>query len=87
MRLIDADAFKEYMRKEPRWNISHDGFYNVGFSYDSVFFGIDKQPTIGSMRHGHWVETEDGDFVCSECGFEYAQEYEEYCAHCGARNV
>lgn len=38
------------------------------------------------VKHGHWVETEDGGFVCSECGFEYAQEYEEYCAHCGAKN-
>ena len=36
-----AKRLKDYLRQQPKWNISRDNYKNVGFSYDEVFFGID----------------------------------------------
>ena len=44
MRLIDADALKEKLRKLPRWIVRKDNSHNEGFTYDQVFFAIDAQP-------------------------------------------
>lgn len=37
-----AEMLKDHLRQRPKWNIVRDNYKNVGFSYDDVFFGIDK---------------------------------------------
>ena len=37
-----AERLKDYLRKKPKWNCRREKYDNVGFSYDDVFFGIDK---------------------------------------------
>ena len=39
---------------------------------------------IAPVRHGRWIEHEDGVFTCSECG--NAESNESYfCRYCGAK--
>ena len=52
MRLIDADALKEKLRKLPRWIVRKDNSHNEGFTYDQVFFAIDAQP---EQKTGRWI--------------------------------
>lgn len=42
---------------------------------------------VAPVRHGRWVELEDGDCKCSLCGcYHHAWEaHGYYCQHCGAR--
>lgn len=51
------------------------------------------------VRHGHWINGNCGDYVCSVCGWEFSdelpymarkydaetEEIMRYCMHCGAR--
>lgn len=62
---------------------------------------IEDCPTadVQEVRHGHWINGNCGDYVCSVCGWafsdelpymarEYDAETEEimrYCMHCGAK--
>lgn len=88
MRLIDADALKE--------------FFGVGNRYGTqlVIYAIDSAPTIDPVKHGYWIKKiEDGDIVegqCSKCqcdmpmymegaGFEWNYQETDYCPNCGAR--
>lgn len=76
MRLIDADAFKEYIDKY----ISVFGRYDLR---DIKMF-INEQPTIDAepIRYGRWSP----DCVCSECGEVPRSGMEEnYCPNCGAK--
>ena len=52
MRLIDADALKEKLRKLQRWIVRKDNSHNEGFTYDQVFFAIDAQP---EQKTGRWI--------------------------------
>ena len=39
---------------------------------------------VATVRHGRWIEHEDGVFTCSECG--NAESNESYfCRYCGAK--
>ena len=39
---------------------------------------------VAPVRHGRWIEHEDGVFTCSECG--NAESNESYfCRYCGAK--
>ena len=72
MRLIDADALLERMKRTNR--------------YFNVKFDIEEAPTIEAepVRHGQWIEHDDGIFTCSECG--NAESIESYfCRYCGAK--
>ena len=42
---------------------------------------------VAPVRHGQWIELEDGDCKCSLCGcYHHAWEaHGYYCQHCGAR--
>ena len=37
-----AERLKNYLRQQPKWSCRREKYDNVGFSYDDVFFGIDK---------------------------------------------
>ena len=100
-RCIDADGLKESLRQlEARGNNRR---YVQGLQDAiDVFFPkiIDDAPTadVQPVRHGHWINGNCGDYVCSVCGWafsdelpymarKYDAETEEimrYCMHCGA---
>lgn len=73
-RLIDADALKKHLHKDPLY------FLVEKYGMDGV---IDAQPTIDAepVRHGKWIEEH-----CSECGqYVYHGDARNYCPNCGAR--
>lgn len=90
MRLIDADALKEYRcsicdnreRCEDRETVCSD------------IAEIDEQPTIEAepVKDGKWIKGKDWDeWFCSVCRNYAYLDYKEnpilsdYCPHCGAR--
>lgn len=86
MRLIDADALKDRLKKLVR-----DGV-NINYDIDGT---IDRAVTITSEhKTGRWIHKGGGSFICSDCGemvwlntyrSERAGEIFLYCPHCGAR--
>lgn len=92
MRLIDADAFKEYMRKaleETRGCYPDNGEWAEAVT-EQFCEDIDDQPTVEPERKkGEWLP--DGKFgfwVCSSCKFpseaSAANLLYKYCPVCGA---
>lgn len=83
MRLIDADALKEWVEteEERKW----------GLSTDEVWDAIEAAPTIDPVNHGKWCIEPDGTVMhCYCCGwaYEYYAGLEEewnYCPNCGAQ--
>lgn len=81
MRLIDADALREYWLE--------NGLNERAYDTNDFLSSIDDAPTVEAhtaVRHGRWVK--DGEVcVCSECGEEHAwDEYRAtYCEDCGAK--
>ena len=75
-RLIDADALMiELNNTKYAWQ-----------DYDAVEDALRNIPTIEAepVRHGRWIEHDDGVFTCSECG--NAESIESYfCGYCGAK--
>ena len=99
-RLIDADALKSYLYEQPRRYVkSEDGdWQNEGYTCDDVFFGIDKQPTVDHVKHGHWIIVDwrksDGVYPnqgkkCSCCFKTYHTTQvpfdANYCPNCGSK--
>lgn len=56
---------------------------------DGVLAVIDTTPTanVQEVRHGKWIEYDNGVQTCSECGEEHEwQDYRaSYCEDCGAK--
>ena len=77
MRLIDAAALMELARN------------HIGGTVDCN--DIARFPTIEAepVRHGRWVKTKYGEYVCSLCGEEAPNDgYDsgaKYCYECGAK--
>lgn len=51
---------------------------------------IENAPTVDaeSVRHGYWIENDNGTYSCSECHSWIPNEqhyYARYCLYCGAR--
>ena len=73
MRLIDADAFKEYMRKaleETRGCYPDNGEWAEAVT-EQFCEDIDDQPTVEPERKkGEWIEftNTNHSYVCSVCG-------------------
>ena len=82
MRLIDADALLEKMKKTDR--------------YFFVKFDVEEMPTIKAepVRHGKWIDNGERDILgvptpfaisCSECGSSAGAKWNKYCPNCGAK--
>ena len=59
--------------------------HRVTVDADDVNFGVDKIPSadVAPVRHGQWIEHEDGVFTCNQCGnAEPIKSY--FCRYCGA---
>ena len=88
MRLIDADALKEYIHNQ-------DGRPFIGITIGEAFqMMVDEQPTIEERKTGKWIRHDEIKNVyggicieCSECGEKYVVQYmkdEKFCRNCGA---
>lgn len=100
MRLIDADAFKKYIRDACN-EMSHvykDGGKWAKQITEDFCMDIDEQPTIEECKTGKWIwETKhykdsEQEFYycegrCSECGVKKKIGWAEarYCPNCGAK--
>lgn len=85
MRIIDADALKEYI----------DKYLSVLRRYEprDIKMYINRQPTIEAepVRHGKWIWDEEG-YHCSECWYHAQGNIMEcidgtfrFCPVCGAK--
>ena len=89
MRLIDADALREYWL----YNGLNENIYDT----NDVLESIDEQPDVDpeSLRPtAKWIEAPDegayGSWeACSRCAWEsrWASSKYKYCPHCGKRMV
>ena len=83
VRLIDANALKEYL------GCDNDRKYSSMIMHE-IADRIDEQPTIDAVPvvHGYWLYGDEyaghHDVDCSVCG-ESARTYYDYCPNCGAK--
>lgn len=79
MRLIDADALKEYFKTIRKY---HVGKYSEWYLADV----LEQQPTIDAVpvKHGKW-EVTPVYIKCSECGESFMLIPQNYCPNCGAK--
>lgn len=91
MRLIDADALKEWVEE---YHTS-----NWGIPQDELIYAIGSAQTIDPVKHGKWKNKQMLDeelnptiafrHRCSECGFEICTTDEtiwwHFCPNCGAK--
>ena len=89
MRLIDADAMKEYIDAQK-------GRPFIGCTVgEALKIMTDEQPTVEAkpVRHGRWKdctnhESVDFEDKCSVCGYTMFADFSHrfrYCPNCGAR--
>ena len=97
MRLIDADAFKEYIRGACK-EMSHvykDGGKWAKQITEDFCMDIDEQPTIEERKTGKWLPDNTHPyaimFTCSECKESVCSPVTssfkpiwKYCPNCGA---
>lgn len=95
MRLIDADALHDALRKEKKWIVHRDTFRNEGYSYDQVHFTIDKQTTIDAepiirckdCRHRVYDDSFASGHICllrRENGGRYCED-DDFCSYAERR--
>lgn len=88
MRLIDADQFKakllSFMDRKSTTPSDTDCIL------DGVLNLLEEQPTIDTVKHGHWIFVKDmvSYIQCSECGDDVCwvnPKRPKYCPNCGAK--
>lgn len=80
MRLIDADALKEWVEE---YHTS-----NWGIPQDELIYAIGSAQTIDPVKHGKWI-ADKYTRKCSECESTYWMREGNawnYCPNCGAKN-
>lgn len=95
MRQIDADKLFEsivfYCNQEiAKYKTMRRALGNVA---RAALFAVEDAPTLAdeSVKHGFWMETKNGERICSECKhaplYDYfgRQHFSPSCWHCGAR--
>ena len=86
MRLIDADQFKAKLLSfiDRKSTTPSD----TDCLLDGVLNLLEEQPTIDTVKHGHWKFAKDVYVSCSVCGVTillFNAENPNYCPHCGAK--
>ena len=95
MRLIDAGAFKEYIRGacEEMSHVYKDGGKWAKRITEDFCMDIDEQPTI-EERKGKWIDIDSEIYTwkvrCDKCGYERSMmstqgKYPKFCEECGAK--
>ena len=93
MRLIDADAFKEYICNalEQTRQCYPDGGRWAETITEQFCLDIDEQPTIQpEPKRGKWILDRSGAYCCSECmepcaGYVMMKPRDKFCKMCGAK--
>ena len=85
----------EYIKKEDIEQKIQDGLNNLVLGHDAieVLGMIYEMPAadVAPVRHGRWLQKKHKifgnayDYVCSECGCDYALAEYNYCPNCGAK--
>ena len=86
MRLIDADVLDDvvYAHNNGGKCVITRNDYKLISSLMFEFPTIDVEP----VRHGVWIENDNGTYSCSKCKSWIPKEqhyYARYCLHCGAK--
>lgn len=88
MRLIDADAFEQWLLKSQK-NANESGRYEgdvdddierpLYYSTQSFIDTMRHRPTVDAKptRYGHWIAS-GPDWVCSWCGTEFKKDELEF---------
>lgn len=103
-KYINADALKEAFLFECKDVYDDTDEFDVkwGASQKLIEEVIDSAPAadVEEVRHGRWIQTKDGDFACSLCGYivkgepmNYPPDGQmmlrmkghRYCGDCGAK--
>lgn len=84
MRLIDADALKEFLKPHDMWK-NNRTYLTWEEIWEQECEDIDAQPTVDvdPVKHGRWISDEDGNISCSVCGQHGVGD--NYCEKCGAK--
>ena len=92
MRLIDADALLKDINDLIQMWSGGESFLEIGHTngLETAKVYIVDAPTIDAepVRHGKWIENENGTYSCSGCKSWIPKEqhyYARYCLHCGAK--
>ena len=79
----------EYIKREYAIDAVLDVYYDTpdidlsGEKFEAAIRKI-QAADVAPVRHGRWIEHDDGVFTCSECG--NAESNESYfCRYCGAK--
>lgn len=93
MRLIDADALKDWLTKQTGFRANCEDCIDDDCIDCIVKEAIDNSPTVDAIKYGEWIGYLDGDSImperyyqCSECGSRGYRKKYNYCAVCGAKN-
>ena len=90
MELIDREALKSKLQKNIEELADKTGFFEgIRMGYESAVHFVEKAPTVGERKRGHWIEHPEhpiGD--CSVCGervpiYSGSKKY-KICPYCGA---
>lgn len=90
MELIDREALKSKLQKNIEELADKTGFFEgIRMGYESAVHFVEKAPTVGERKRGHWIEHPEhpiGD--CSVCGervpiYSVSKKY-KICPYCGA---
>ena len=88
MRLIDADALIPMMKYAT--TDSEIGVFPVKIGFNDIEKVINEQPTVNTVRHGHWIYRSFVDdwigllYICSECR-DFCDSRYRFCPSCGAK--
>lgn len=63
MRLINADKLREDVIDLPD---PYNGFSDT-YDKEMIIDLVDEQPTVDSVKYGHWVRNDNSTYLCSEC--------------------
>ena len=92
---IEREAVHELVQSLTKyaWASPDNTGHRVTVDADDVNFGVDKIPAadVAPVVHGRWLQKKHKifgnayDYVCSECGCDYALAEYNYCPNCGAK--
>lgn len=89
MRLIDADAFAEYLDKRMTYGAMEGKNRAYCKGVRDAIKDVNEQPTIDVVerKKGTWIyqlrDSENDEYRCSVCSYPSGYNY-DYCPHCGS---
>lgn len=86
MRLIDANALKDWLTKQTGFRANCEDCTSIDCVDCIVEKAIENAPTVDPVKHGVWIPVDElkDAFDCSECDVMVTRPY-DYCPKCGAK--